>query len=228
MNKFLVYFLVYFLIIFFTGTAQATMLTNGDFEAPASGYGSTFTRTWDQSGWNIWDTLPGWSTLSGPGIEVEKSGVVTTSQSRGHHVELDSHGGHNTNSAMYQTLYLTKGNYDLSFWYFARTNNARDDNGIFAGIADATDPFSYTGFYDTVSKTRKMAGNKWEEINWSFAITDAADYNLTFGAFGLDNSLGGLIDNVSLNRAANPVPEPATAFLFGLGLLGLTGIARKR
>ncbi|MFH2058191.1 MAG: PEP-CTERM sorting domain-containing protein [Pseudomonadota bacterium] len=213
------------LILSFASTVHASMLTNGDFELSATGNGSVFNNTWDGRNWNVWDSLPGWTTANGPGIEVQRSGVVTRSLSGGHHVELDSHGGRDTNTTMYQTVYLTPGDYNLSFGYFARTNNLNDDNGIFAGIADSIDPSNFSSFYGTISKTRRDMGNTWEEINWSFAIADAADYNLTFGAYGLDNSLGGLIDNISLNPS--PVPEPATIMLFGIGLLVITGMARK-
>ncbi len=204
-------------------TANASYLTNGDFEMDPGTQGKWKNKTWANLGWSVWDKLPGWQTLYGPGIEVEKSGVVTTAQSGNHYLELDSHMAQDTNSAMYQTVALSEGDYALSFWYFARTNNGQDDNGIFAGIdffKDSTiDYFAYT----EANSTKMAMDGKWKEYTLDFSIAAAGDYNVTFGAFGKDNSLGGFIDNVSLVQN----PEPSTMILFGFGLLGLARLTRR-
>ncbi|MCU7815244.1 MAG: PEP-CTERM sorting domain-containing protein [Candidatus Thiodiazotropha sp. (ex Rostrolucina anterorostrata)] len=58
---------------------------------------------------------------------------------------------------------------------------------------------------------------------FSLTATDATMY-LAFEADGLNNSYGGLIDNIELVAS---VPEPSVIALLGAGLFGL-GFARRR
>jgi hypothetical protein len=47
--------------------------------------------------------------------------------------------------------------------------------------------------------------------------------NLTGNVFGRY-----YLYNFSVNESSAPIPEPATMMLFGLGLLGLAGVSRKK
>ena len=95
--------------------AAASPIINGDFEANIGLV---------PPNWSVFVTIPGWTTVAGPGIEVEADTVVTA-HSGTQYVELDSY----SNSGMSQTVALTPGEYLLSFWYQPRTSEP-GDNGI--------------------------------------------------------------------------------------------------
>ena len=58
---------------------------------------------------------------------------------------------------------------------------------------------------------------------------NAESMNLSFGSFGRQNTLGGLIDNVSLAQVSQSakVPEPATIIIFALAL-GLISLRKQK
>ena len=167
--------------------------------------------------WSVFSSISGWTTTSGPGIEIENNTIVTA-ESGSQYVELDSH----ANSAMRQTISgLSVGNnYDLSFWYRARTNNAQNDNGINMYWGSTSPGDLALAIADV---TASQGG--WKEYIKTLVATDSTMY-LGFAAVGLNNSLGGFIDNVQL-VAGTPVPEPVSIGLFSLGFFGLVAARRK-
>ncbi|HOY23754.1 MAG TPA: DUF642 domain-containing protein [Cellvibrio sp.] len=190
--------------------ANANLIVNGSFEDNIVTNSST---------WGVYNSINGWSTLSGAGIEIQRNTIVTAQDGK-QYVELDSH----NNSSMFQQLTgLSVGeSYLLSFWYHARTNNASNDNGI-----DVSWGTSAPGDLQLAiaNETVQSTNNMWVEKTLSL-FADQSTMYLTFAATGLNNSLGGFIDNVSLTKVAS-VPESSGLVLFGLGLMGLIAVRRR-
>ena len=189
--------------------SSANLITNGNF--------NDFTGVSQPGSWGIFTTINGWTTVSGPGIEVGKFSNYVSSRAPGQNddwvVELDSRG----NTTMAQNLVISQaGLYDFSFWYAPRTDRM-GDNIIKASLLPTL------GERVTFNASTKSQSG-WQLFSQSLWL-DARNYSLQFSALGTSNSLGGVIDGVSLTRVTT-VPVPATLALFGLALLGF-GIRRR-
>jgi len=227
-------------LIAFSALSNASLITNGSFEQltfddNSQSYGAVHNinlQSYENKNqaWDVFSNLPGWVTSYGNGIELQKN-VVARSQDGLNHVELDSHISGASNAVMTQSLNsLSIGsNYLLEFYYKPRTN-ALNDNGINVFWYDATMNFDSAFNVDfSTESTRNLTPN-WALQTATFTA-QATSMNLSFGAFGTQNTLGGLIDNISLNKVSTlqpavSVPEPSMLIMFviGLGLLA----ARKR
>lgn len=185
--------------------AQANLIVNGSFEDPAIG------------GWQVFNTITGWTTPSGPGIEIQNN-VAGSPYDGNQHVELDSYG----NSAMQQTVSTVAGAwYNLQFAYSPRPNVSSESNGIEV-LWNDTIIFAITG---------EVRGDTyWTLVDSNFIdpVLGTGSDSLVFRAFGTNDTLGGYIDAVSLDAAVDPVPEPASMLLLGSGLAGLAGMRRRR
>jgi len=227
------------LSLLITGSiANASLITNGSFEQLIFADNSTSQglvhntnlQTFENknSAWDIFYALPGWVTTAGNGIELQKN-VVTSSFEGKNHVELDSHKNGSSNSVMTQSVdSLTIGaEYLLEFSYKARTNH-KNDNGINVFWYDAS-----TGFNQNMIADFAINGRRKQSPNWSvqsvLLTAQSETMDLSFGAFGKQNSLGGLLDNVSLVQVSNgPIAEVSEPSVFALSLLGFAALARRQ
>ena len=92
---------------------------------------------------------------------------------------------------------------DLSSWFFNW-----NDNDLHAG----------TGKADGV--TSAFATGVWNPVS--------GQYTLSWQSLTGLGPKAGLTSFISLSGVASPVPVPAAAWLFGSGLLGLIGVARRK
>lgn len=192
--------------------ANATILTNGDFE----------TNTLTGKHWGVFNVIDGWYTSLGAGIEVQRNTVVNA-YSGNAYIELDSH----NNSGVTQNVHTEAGqSYLLSFYYMPRTNNGGNDNGVgifWDSLGGTTGAFSPSSTVFSISDATRNSMPGWTHYTLELEATSDM-MALSFVGQGKNNSLGAFIDDVSLTRA---VPAPATLALFGLGLAGL-GWARRK
>jgi hypothetical protein len=189
------------LLLAASSVASANLVTNGSFEADTQTSGS----------WNVYSSLTGWTSVSGAGIEV-RNNVVGTAYDGVNFVELDSH----NNSAMVQTIYTSPNAwYDLSFAYSPRIGQPAATNGIEVWWDNI--------LLDTITADGSSA-NVWSLYHY---LVKGSEINtLKFAATGINDSLGGNIDAVSLTPS--PVPVPAAAWLFGSALLGFVSLSNRR
>lgn len=198
------------LVLAASGAANANLISNGSFENNPLGSGS----------WSVYSGLPSWNVYQGAGIEVQRSGTVVDAQDGNYYVELDSHGDNSNTFITQQVNGLTVGgDYNLSFFYQARTDNGMNDNGIDVYWGGPTEDDVDLIFGIENKKASEMNG--WEQYILTLQAT-AETMFVGFNADGKENTLGGFIDNVTLTQA----PEPSTLALLGLGLVAF-GIRRK-
>lgn len=178
-------------------TANANLIQNGSFEETIQANGT----------WGIYNSINGWSTTNGAGIEI-RNNVAGTASNGVNFVELDS----NNNSAMVQTITTSAGSlYELLFDYSPRVNQPATTNGI-SVFWNGTLLAEITG--------TGGVSNSW--VTQQFFVTGTGNDVLKFAATGTSDSFGGNIDYVQLNA----VPVPAAAWLFASALC-LFGFARR-
>ena len=225
-------------LLLVSSIASASLITNGSFEELLFADNSTakglvhhtglqeFANK--NNGWDVFYTLPGWVTTAGHGIELQKN-IVAKSVDGSNHVELDAHLRGASNSVMTQTLdSLTIGaEYLLEFSYKPRTNK-KNDNGINVFWYDAATDFDLDMTADFAINGSSKKNKDWT-VQSILLTAQSETMDLSFGAFGKQNGLGGLLDNVSLVQVSNgpttDIPEPS---VFALSMFGLALLVRRQ
>lgn len=201
-------------VLLWCGSVRADLVVNGDFEDPVVS-GNHF-------GW--YNAIPGW-TASSNQIEIQVSEgffggrqVVGQAMSPGtQFVELDAE----FNGAMYQDLSTTMGTaYQLEFYYSPR--NGVDGNS-YPASTNGIEIYWEGALLDTITADGPTAPvNQWAKHTYVLNTTSATGLSrLEFAATGTSDSVGGLIDKVSV-----AVPEPSPVLC--LSLLALVAGLRRR
>lgn len=178
--------------------------------------------------WAVFDEIMGW-TGTGNGIEVQSSGTVVNADTPSYYVELDSH-GRNSNSGMYQDVFLAAGDYTLEFMYRARTNDANTDptlntNGIEVSVTGLGGALAPSDFLTGIAATSK---SDWQKLSFDFTVGSEGTVRVMFEALGKPETYGGFIDSVDLfGQPVSAVPLPAGVWLMGSAMAGI-GLARRR
>lgn len=215
MNRFNISALIALAIILGVGNNSfANLIINGDFEL----------QKYVSSGqWTQKSTIPGWSIFEGDSVfEIQNNLYGNNSQ----YLELAP----NTPVGIMQTINTVIGaKYTLSFDYSPRRDAPFDNNGLLVGFAQPLSPNSI-GTLNQIDSLHNGNNSGWNHFTYSFkALSDHTA--IVFAASNMhaskSPSYGPLLDNVSVESAPIPNPEPGTMLLMGIGVAGAIFMRRR-
>jgi len=184
----------------FSLSVNAGVIFQDDFDSELPNGGSQ--TNYDD--FQNWDVTDGTVDL----ISTPNKWGLTCAGGTGKCVDLD---GSNRNAGTLESISLTldPGTYTLSFDISGNQRNSTSDSVV----------VRLDGF---LSETFTLSANDpWQTIVRDITLTSQTTSKLIFEHRGGDN-IGIMLDNVSL------VPEPGTLALFGLGILSLVAVRRKK
>lgn len=196
-------------------SSQATLITNGSFEAsliscpdPSGGGYAVYPSPSTQC-------ISGWTVIS---ANVHYIGAYWQAADGVLSIDLDGLGG--ASGGIEQTFATNLGaTYLVAFSMAGNPDNVPIVKPMRVAAAGQSADFEF----DTTGKTHSDMG--WTQMQWTFVATDV-NTTLSFqsltGVLGLTTGWGAVVDNVSVVQ----VPEPASALLTMLGVLGLAHYRR--
>jgi hypothetical protein len=128
--------------------------------------------------------------------------------------------------------------------HLATITSVEENTFIFAGLGVGNSPIWLGGFQDSsapepIGEWQWVTGESWSYSNWAPGepnnLSGGGEDALAFAFFKADGtwndapitytgySQGGYV----VEYESSPVPEPTTMLLFGVGLAGLFGVARR-
>ncbi len=206
-----------------------------------SGFGSA--NTW------IYNSSTGFSGFTDSGWSIQFTGnftgdsgfkwLLTSTSTSIKGIKIDAYGDTNTGAHNFFDIVYDPGNeytpgssqglwYPNDPWYNGGTQGIKNSSGTVTSSNPEPDPSLYIdqgsiaynwSFSDPVGLTgdsNSPYGDLYTTLKIDFTNALSGGTNPTTFAFGVDTDMEA------------PVPEPATLFMLGLGLLGLCGVMKKK
>ena len=208
------------LILISISSAKANLISNGSFEVATINPGGSFIPVFPGEPFiTDWDVVV---------QDVHYMGTFWQSSDGIRNLDLDGVTGSSGGvSQTFSTVAGTQYNvtFDMSGNFFR--------GPVVKPMRVSADGQSQDFFFDTstVPGGISVSNMGWTTMSWSFI---ADDTSATLQFLSLTNTLpnivpgwGPALDNISV-LAANPIPVPAAAWLFGTALIGLVGFSKRR
>jgi hypothetical protein len=201
------------------GAARAELITNGGFELPVvvNPSGVQTVTSPDSA------TIIGWS-VTGGSVDLTRGGIFFTFPYQGFQT-LDLDG--TVPGQIEQTIPTVPGTtYTLSFAY------ANNPDGASASANVLVTGVGGTVFSQAITHSGSMNGGltqmNYTVLNTTFVANSASETIRFTSTDPANDSLGIVLDAVSVNPLGPTVPEPSALVLAGTGLIGLLGYGARR